>query len=125
MSYSIKWGERSVSIIYSDEIDNSQIKKAHYSLNSDERFYDCFSLILDISNCNMDAVSVDDLKFDIIGTDLGASATLQSLKVAMIAIEEQNRTKAQQYINYCREVGYPWKFRLFNSLEQANEWLNM
>lgn len=122
MGYSISWGKRSVCIDYVGEIDNEEIITAHYSLNGDERFYDCQSLILDISNCNMDKVSVDNL-IPIIGTDLGASAVNKSLKVAMIATFPQNIEKASKYIKKCREFEYPWEFKLFNSREDANEWL--
>ena len=122
MGYSISWGNKSVYVDYTDEIDNQEIISAHFTLNADDRFYSCRSLILDISKCNMDKVSVDDL-LPIIGTDLGASFMNESLKVAMIATFPQNREKASQYINKCREVDYPWAFKLFNSIDEASEWL--
>lgn len=122
MGFSISWGNKSVSIEYTGEIDNKEIISAHFSLNADDRFYECRSLILDISKCNMDKVSVDDL-IPIIGTDLGASFMNESLKVAMIATVPENREKASQYINKCREVEYPWEFELFNSIDDAHEWL--
>jgi len=122
MGYSMSWGNMTVCIDYTGEIDNEEIISAHFSLNADDRFYACRSLILDISKCNMDKVSVDDL-IPIIRTDLGASFTNISLKVAMIATFPENREKAGQYINKCREVEYPWEFELFNSIDDAHQWL--
>lgn len=124
MGYTISWGNQSVCIDYFGEIDNDEIKNAHYKLNGDERFYDCKWLILDISNCNMDKVSVDELEFSIIPTDYGASLTLKSLKVAMIAVIPQNINKARQYIDKCQKMEYPWEFKLFSSIDDANRWLD-
>jgi len=123
VGYSISWGERTVCIDYFGAIDNREIESAHFTLNGDERFYECNSLILDIANCNMDKVSVDGL-IKVIGTDLGASKTINSLKVAMVAVYPENKEKASRYINKCRILGYPWEFKLFDSRSDAHEWLN-
>jgi len=122
VNYSIEWGDKLVRIDYFGDIDNSEIENAHFTLNGDERFYDCRSLILDISKCTMDRVSVDDL-IRVIGTDLGASESIQSLRVAMIAVDPQNIEKATRYINKCRAFNYPWKFKLFNAMDDALAWL--
>ncbi len=123
MSYTIIWSYRAARVNYSGAISNKDIESAHYSLNGDERFYDCHSLILDISKCNMDEVSIDDL-LPVIGTDLGASETIKSLKVAMIAVEQQNKDKASRYMAMCRNFGYPWEFELFESINVAQAWLD-
>lgn len=121
MNYSIIWGNKSVCIDYFGAIDNKDIESAHFALNGDERFYECRSLILDISKCNMDQVVVDDL-LRVVGTDLGASATIKTLKVAMIAVHPQNIHKASLYIESCQIS--PWEFRLFNSMNEAREWID-
>ncbi len=123
MNYSITWGNKKVRVDYFDAISVKDIQAAHNALNGDARFYSCESLVLDISDCNMDQVSVDDL-LPVIGTDLGASETIQSLKVAMIAVEKQNREKASRYISMCRHYGYPWEFKLFESEDAARAWLD-
>ena len=122
MNYSIVWEDDAICVNYSGSISNDDIKHAHFSLNGDERFYESKSLILDISNCTMEQVSVDEL-IEVIGTDLGASKFIDSLKVAMIAVREENREKAIRYISQCIGFGYPWRFRLFDSIEAAKSWL--
>ena len=122
MNYSIIWSHKAVRVDYSGAISVRDIQQAHNALNGDARFYDCQSLILDISNCTMDEVSVDDL-LPVIGTDLGASKSITSLKVAMIAVAQQNREKASYYISLCQKYGYPWEFKLFDSDEAAQAWL--
>ena len=123
MNYSIDWGSDTVKVTYFGSISNYDIQRAHFALNGDERFYECKSMVLDISDCSMEKVSVDDL-IEVIGTDLGASKFLSSLKVAMIAVEEENREKASRYIERCISLGYPWKFNLFDSIDSAQSWLS-
>ena len=123
MGYSIQWRDKSVCVEYFGEIDNEQIKKAHFALNGDARFYNCQSLILDISECNMDNVSVDGLT-EVVATDLGASTTITRLKVAMIAVSPENIQKASRYIYWCRSCEFPWTFELFSSMTTAREWLD-
>lgn len=123
MSYSIHWGQRSVSVDYFDEIDNDEIEFVHYTLAEDVRFANCRSLVLDISNCKMDKVDVDRL-LKVIATDLGAAFANKSLKVAMVASDPQNIEKACLFISQCRQYRSPWEFELFHSLNDTRGWLD-
>ena len=121
MAYSIIWNMKSVRIDYFGEIDNESIKSAHYEVNNDERFYDCSHLILDITKCNMDKVKVSKL-IEIVGLDLGSLIIRESFKIAMIAIDPDNIKKALDYINLFNK--YSCKINVFNSIDDANLWLN-
>jgi hypothetical protein len=121
MAYSIIWNIKSVHIDYFGEIDNENIKSAHYEVNNDERFYDCSHLILDITKCNMDKVIVPEL-IEIVGLDLGSLIVRESFKIAMIAIDPDNIEKALDYINLFNK--YSCKINVFNSIDDANSWLN-
>jgi hypothetical protein len=123
MKYSVTWGKKSVRVNYFDDIDNKDIESAHLKLYADERFYDCHHLILDITNCNMDKVSVSELN-NVIANDLGASYTNRSLKVAMIANEKNSIKKASDYISQFSVYKSPWDFEIFNSIDDANAWLD-
>jgi len=121
MAHSIIWNKKSVCIDYFGEIDNEEIKGAHYEVNNHERFYDCPHLILDITKCNMDKVKVPKL-IKIVGLDLGGLMSRESFKIAMIAIDSDNIEKALDYINLFKKAS--WKIKVFNSIDDANSWLN-
>jgi len=123
MKYSVIWGEKSVCIDYFGDIENKDIESAHFELSGDERFYDCQHLILDISNCNMDKVSVPELEL-VVAIDLGASKTNKYLKVAMIANDQISIEKASAYISQLHLHKSPWVFKIFNSINDANVWLD-
>ena len=122
MKYSVRWSQKSVQVEYSGDIDNKDIESAHFEMNGDARFYDCRSLILDITNCNMEKVSVPGLIL-VVATDLGASRTNKSLKVAMIANGPSSIKKASDYISQFQAVDSPWYFKIFDSVNDANEWI--
>ena len=58
MKYKVTWENKLVCVDYCGEIEIKDIEDAHFELNGDERFYDCNYLILNITNCNLDKVSV-------------------------------------------------------------------
>lgn len=121
MSYTINYSEKTARVVYTGETTVDEIRSAHFDLSGDERFYDCKNLILDVSNCNLEAVSVPNL-ITVIATDLGASKTLPSLKVAFLVKSYVNMEKTSEYINSSRNS--PWQFRLFENEEHASEWLD-
>ena len=84
MPYSLQWNNKSAEILYYGDIDNKEIKAAHYDVNNNERFFDCHSLILDITNCNMKDVEVSKL-IEVVGLDLGNLNMKVYLKIAMIS----------------------------------------
>ena len=92
-------------------------------MNGDDRFYHCDYLILDISECDLSNVSVPDLSL-VIATDLGATKTNKSLKVAMITSNSINIGKASEYIERNKSIGTPWKFKLFPSRDKALAWFS-
>ncbi len=121
MKYSITWNQKLVRVDYAGDIENRDIESAHLALNSDERFYDCRYLILDIANCNLDRVSVPDLDL-VVAIDLGASITNKALKVAMIASEQESILKASAYIDRLRNSS--WSLKVFSSVDDATVWFD-
>jgi hypothetical protein len=123
MKYKITWENNLVRVDYFGEIDNKDIEEAHFELNGDGRFYDCDFLVLDISKCDLRKVSVPKLTL-VIATDLGATKTNKSLKVAMIATHQANIEKASSYIEKNKSLGTPWEFKLLSSNDEARAWFN-
>jgi hypothetical protein len=103
MAYSIIWDVKSVCIDYFGEVDNENIKSAHYKVNNDERFYDCSHLILDITNCDMSKVDVSEL-IEVAGLDLGSLIVRKSFKIAMIAIEPDKLEISHNYIDFFQQI---------------------
>ena len=121
MKYSVSWSKGLARVDYFGEISNEDIESAHFELNGDRRFYDCRKLILDVTKCSLAKVKVSELTV-VIATDLGASETIRSMRVAMIANDSTNTKKVSDYI--ARNEISPWKFKLFHSTSDAKEWLD-
>lgn len=123
MNYRVTWENKLVCLKYSGKVANKDIENAHFELNGDDRFYSCDYLMLDISDCDLHEVCVPSLSL-VIATDLGATKTNQSLKVAMIAADPINIQRASSYIDKNKSIGTPWEFALFPSKEKAREWFS-
>lgn len=123
MKFTVTWEPRLVCVDYFGEVENKDIERAHFELNGDGRFYDCDYLILNINHCDLSKVSVADLSF-VIATDLGATKTNDSMKVAMITDTPVNIEKASEYIEQNKSIGNPWEFKLVPSVSEAAVWFN-
>ena len=121
MPYTIEWNHRWAHIIYTGDINNEEIRRAHYEVNNDERFFDCPNLILDIINCKMDKVEVPQL-IPVAGLDLGNLKMKDRLKITMLASIPENINKARTYLNFFKK--HTSKIRLFNSWDEALPWIN-
>ena len=121
MKFSVTWSKGLVRVDYFGEITNEDIQRAHFKLNGDKRFYGCRSLILDVTQCSLEKVNVPELVL-VIATDLGASETIKSMKVAMIVNDPVNVERVSDYIE--RSKISPWLYKLFHSVSDAKQWLD-
>ena len=121
MPYKINWDLKSAHIVYSGNIDNEEIKRAHYEVNNDIRFSECTNLVLDIMECNMDNVEVPKL-IGVAGLDIGNLKMRDRHKITMLAKDPDNIKKAENYIRLFKKITP--KIKLFNSLDDAIPWLN-
>ncbi|MBB3062475.1 hypothetical protein [Microbulbifer rhizosphaerae] len=124
MKYKITWEKKLVCVDYFGEVTNKDIETAHFELNGDDRFYACDYLILNASECDLSAVSVPGL-FRVIGTDLGATRTNQTLKVAMVTTSSINIERIKEYIERNRALNTPWEFKMLPSVEEAKKWFGV
>ena len=124
MKFTITWKDQSVRIDYSGAIDNQDIESAHFELNTDDRFYECKSLVINITDCDLEKVSVPDLK-NVVALEIGAAYTNKDMKVAMVANNPVSIDKASNYISLFQFHESPWEFQIFNTLNDAYEWLKL
>ncbi len=58
-------------------------------------------------------------------TDWGASKTRANVKIALVAQESNAIAFCKGYISESQEMGSPWRFRLFDQLNDAYEWVGI
>jgi hypothetical protein len=57
--------------------------------------------------------------------DVAASRSLNNLKLAFLTNSDKIREKVEKYVNISRNLNSDWKFRGFNSLDEAREWIGL
>lgn len=80
--------------------------------------------IIDASGLNSFKVTERDMKC-VAAYDYGASKTIKNLKVACIANKPENRKVFELYIDGSKKLASSWEFRIFESLEEAEDWLEI
>jgi CheY-like chemotaxis protein len=127
MTYSIKWYESAVEIIFSGNLIMQEIDNANYAVNSDERFDQCKRSVWDFRNCKTDKINVNDL-YSAIALDVGASALpgLRSHQRALIANDPHTIRLCESYMREMKKYTN-WSLELFDSFEEttAREWCDV
>ncbi|MEX0323863.1 MAG: hypothetical protein AB3N63_17015 [Puniceicoccaceae bacterium] len=108
-------------IRYFGQIHNEDIKKAHSELRDHVSFFQCKGLIIDLLDCNLEKVNVPGL-LSVNVTDLGASLSVMSLRVAFVANSDLNMKRTSDFIIKSMKLMSPWEWRQFQSEENALEW---
>ena len=121
MNYQICWNSNGTLIIFTGDIDINDIESLKDELHGDNRFYDRAYSIVDFRHCDGSKIQTKDLVFTI-GRTIGASITLKSFKLALIANKIHSRELCQSFIDENEKANSPWSFRLFESIEDAKLW---
>ncbi|MCW8999948.1 MAG: hypothetical protein OQK04_14660, partial [Kangiellaceae bacterium] len=121
MNYQISWNPQGTLIIFTGDIDINDIETLKDELHGDTRFYERAYSIVDFRLCDGSKIQTKDLVFTI-GRTIGASITLKSFKIALVASKAHSRKLCQNFIDENKRAKSPWSFCLFNSIEEAKQW---
>ncbi|MEI7726088.1 MAG: hypothetical protein WCK09_13350 [Bacteroidota bacterium] len=121
MAYKIIWEEKGILVTFSDTVTEQEVKAVNDIIYGDKRFDAITYQIADYSGASNILISPKDAK--IIGILDRTSSIWNPRRVRNVVV-----TKNLQFIPiaeiYLREFeGTPWEGRIFETLEQAYEWI--
>jgi len=123
MKYSITWNDNNSLVVYSGDISKRDLEHANADVHGDNRTYKLLASIWDFTKCNMQDIKPEDLHYTIV-VDLGSSKTIKNHKIALVVVEPHSIRLCETYINKSIDIGSPWDFMIFNSLDGIDEWIN-
>lgn len=124
MKYSITW-HKNISIIeFTGDINIRAIELANAEWHGDSRLYKSTASIWDLTNCNTSNIKPEELMYTEVN-DLGATITIKSHKLALIANNPHTIKLCETYVSNSINYDSTWEFNIFNSLEHANEWIKV
>ena len=121
MNYQIKWKTNGTIITFNGDVNIQDIDQLKDELHGDTRFYERAYSICDFRNCDGSKIDKKDLLFTI-GRTIGASVTLKSFKLALVATDIYSRQLCHNFIDGNEKLDSPWSFRLFDTVDAAESW---
>ena len=124
MSYQIIWKSKGIHISFKGSFTSADHTQTSNVLYSDPRIDHIQYIIRDLSGISEASVEMDDLTLPA-AIDRGASHYLNTLKVALVATNEQTRNVCQMYIELSKRFHTHWHFQLFSSVGEAQRWASV
>ncbi len=118
------WEDHGIYAVFSGVVTAQDIYEANRETIEDPRSASCRYQLVNA----LDAVEIqmDDLVMvDIAADDAAFSRTYKGLKVAMIVDNPEFRKMAEKYIDLSWKLNSSWHFRIYQTEEEAREWLQM
>ena len=121
MSYQTEWFKRGIRWEYYGDVTSAEIEAANNAFYADPRSDQSRYQIIDARQVS----SVKWSDFEISKTaafDRGAEASIQKVKVAYVAEDDEIMDLLDQYAELSRGLNSSWQFRGFRDLDSAMKW---
>ena len=120
MPYTTIWKDKGVCWTFHGTVTGKEILQCDLDIYGDERF-DCLRYqIADFSGAEGFELNEFEVK-KIAYLDKAAAATNPEIKVAIVAPQDFIREMSNLYAKYADDS--PWETRIFDTVDQAKQWL--
>lgn len=103
-------------------VSEAEITKLNEEFASDHRSRTSRYHIFD--GTDMEDYTANDIDIsNFAANDIGTSTYVKNLKVALVSPKPHIKEGYQQYIADCQQVETGWTFKIFDTLEEARDWV--
>lgn len=122
MSYQLNWKMPGLYINYFNTISISTICNASIEVFGDSRSDRLQYIISDFSD--VDKNDVHETQTDIPAiVDKAISIRINKIKMAFVAKDDLLKTLCTKYIDHSVSLENPWEFQLFDTIDEARQWV--
>ena len=122
MKYKITWEKNGAIIVFNGSLTVHDVINCQKELQNSERHDGLEFVISDYTKAVISQMSDEDRELTL-GLTIGASYTLPSLKLAIIATEIDAVNFAKYRAEKYKEYGLQWEIRIFSSIAEARNWI--
>ncbi len=122
MPFKTIWEDRGVLFDFIGVVTAQEIVNAQELFYGDERSDSSKYILFDISSIEQLLIGKQDINL-FAARDAGASKSLLSLKVALIAKDQNMKSLLQKYIEVSLTVNSSWTFEIFDDIVDARKWI--
>ncbi len=124
MPYRTIWEKEGIRWEFYGHVTARDIKDANEEFFGDPRSITAKYQIVDaINTVDLEWKPLDIVEMSV--NDVAASRTNNNLKLAFLTNSDEIRAKVEKYVNISRNLNSDWKFRGFDTLDEAREWIGV
>lgn len=123
MPFSYNWTEKRFYCKFSGIVDWQDFYAATGTLYGNSNLEILNEVILDFPVESQIGISIENIR-ELAFLDKAASRYNRKLNFAFVAQYPTARIMAENYINYSKEIGITWNYKVFKSSESALKWFN-
>jgi len=122
MPYRTIWENDGVMWEFHGYVTAREIEEANEEFYRDPRSKTAkYQIVNALNTIDLEWKPIDIVEMTLV--DVGASRTNNSLKLAFLTNKDTVRDKVEKYVNISRNLNSDWRFRGFESLIEAREWI--
>ena len=122
MAYRIIYSGRGSIVDCSGSFNIQDIHEANGVLHGHARFDEHTYQIWNLVNADLSQITEDEMN-EPATTDLAAEISVPKMKVALVVRDDYAVKLCEVYRKKIRELGSKWKCQLFDSMDDAQEWV--
>lgn len=122
MAYQITYKERGSIVNCSGTLNIQEINEANGVLHGHESFDKHRYQIWNLLNADMSQITEEEMN-EPAATDLAAGLSVFKMKVALVVRDNYAVKLCENYRNVVRELGSNWECQIFNSMNDAQKWI--
>lgn len=122
MPVNFTWEENGLYWYFEGILDGKGLMYANGLAIADPRFEEIQYIIWDSSNIKQYEITKDDAEISAFFAESVARYN-RDLKQAFITQDDNFRSLAQYYIEFCQAQGVNWEQKIFNDIHAARSWL--
>ncbi|MET0015021.1 MAG: hypothetical protein ABW088_15320 [Sedimenticola sp.] len=121
MPYQHRWINKGLYLHNYGILTTGELIKEQQETYNNPKIDDIKYIIFDALNVDQFLINHHDVEH-LAAVDEGASSYLKHIKMALVADDEQINKFFEQYIAIARYLESPWKFKIFSTSREAEEW---
>ena len=123
MTYKTSWDSGHFFAEFSGDVPASEIAAVNEEFTGDSRFDSVRCAIWDMSRISRLTMPLADIEYAA-AVDIGAAVVRPTLRGAIIVREGHVKDLVENYLAITREIDHTWDTRIFDTLNEAEKWLD-
>lgn len=123
MSFTIQWTAEGCVVQVYDPATSRDIENLLHQLGSSPSLDQLHFVLHDLSRVTETDIDPSVVEFSAY-TNAAVSSYKPHLKEAFVVRAKPMEAYVRQYIDHCKEAGCTWQFGVFQSMQEAQEWIH-